>query len=62
VQGKGEGGGEDAAILPRGYEESHAKAAKDAKGEIFDYFPKLWDADYSRPAVPGHAHAWILYF
>ena len=25
------GGGEDAAILPRGYEESHAKFAKDAK-------------------------------
>jgi hypothetical protein len=27
VQGKGEGGGEDAAILPRGYQKSHAKVA-----------------------------------
>jgi len=34
-------------MFPSGYQKSHAKAAKDAKdgkGKIFDYFPKLRDA------------------
>ena len=30
------GGGEDAAILPRGYQKSHAKAAKAGKVRILD--------------------------
>ena len=32
---------------------AHAKAAKVGKGGIFDYFPKLWDADCWRAPVAG---------